>query len=154
MKIKEFSNGGVYSEYKGIDKSKSDYKLVKNIGIEFARMGEEVKTTPKLHFKSIEYQQIYRLLIGTKYYGKCPDILVGSKFFEVESYVPPLSKRKVDNMFTRGLSQSNNIVIDNSKGITDRRLKKIINNRIRLGQNINEVWLYEKGKIRLLYKKQ
>ena len=55
-----------------------------------------------------------------------PDIKVGNKFYEVESFVPPISKRKANNMFTRGLSQSNNVVINNNKGFTERFLKKMV----------------------------
>ena len=32
--------------------------------------------------------------------------------------------------------------------------KRMIYKRVSIGQDINEVWLYEKGKVRLLYKKQ
>ena len=152
--VKGFANGGSYSEHVSTNILKSDYKLLKNIGIEFARMGENVRANPDLHVKSKEYDMVYGELKGTKYYGKNPDIAVGNKFYEVESFVPPISKRKANNMFTRGLSQSNNVVLNNNKGFTERYLKKMVYNRVRMGQNINEIWLYEKGKIRLLYKKQ
>ena len=152
--IKTFKNKGVYKEHISINKTLSDYKTVKNIGIEFARLGKEVKAVPVVHFKSPEYQKIYESLIGTKYYRKCPDLLIDEKFYEVENYLPPFNKDKINGMFTKGLKQSSNIVINNTKGASDRYIKKIIHQRIRIGQNIDEVWLYEKGKIRLLYKKQ
>ena len=152
--VKEFPNGGSYSEHIIINKSKSDYKLVKSIGIEFARMGENVKANPDLHVKSKEYDMVYGKLKGTKYYGKNPDLLVGNKYYEVESYTRPFKKGKIRKMLNHGLVQSNNIIIDNTKGSSERYIKKLIYNRIKLNQNVNEVWLYEKGKIRLLYKKQ
>ena len=151
-KVKEFASGGIYSEHINIDKEKSDYKLVKKIGIEFSKMGENVKTVPRLHYKSEEYNIIYGALIGTKYERKCPDILVGSKFYEVESYKPPFKRDKISGMFSNGLKQSPNIVINNNKGASDRIFKRTIHNRISIGQKINEVWLYEKGKIRMIYK--
>jgi len=152
--VKTFKGGGVYREHIAFDKKKSDYKVVKNVGIEFARLGQPVKAVPNLHFKSDEYKQIYSALEDTKYHKKCPDLLVGEIFYEVESYVPPFKKDKISGMFGKGLKQSPNIVINNNKGATDRYIKKIIYQRIAIGQNINEVWLYEKGRIRLLYKKQ
>ena len=108
--VKSFANGGIYCEHIGIDKEKADYKLVKNIGIEFAKMGEEVKANTEIHFKSAEYPKVFGLLLGTKYERKCPDLTVGIKFYEVKSFVPPMTKRSLSNMFSKALSQSNNIV--------------------------------------------
>jgi len=144
--VKTFKNGGTYSEYLAIDKKRSDYTMVKNVGIEFAKLGQQVKAVPKLHFKSDEYKQIYSTLEGTKYHKKCPDLLVGEMFYEIESYVPPFKKDKISGMFGKGLKQSPNIVVNNNKGATDRFIKKIIYQRMAIGQYINEVWLYEKGK--------
>ena len=152
--IKTFENKGIYKEHVFINKTQSDYKIVKNIGIEFAHLGKEVKATPVVHFKSPEYQTIYKSLIGTKYYRKCPDLLIDDKFYEVENYLPPFNNDKINGMFTKGLKQSPNIIINNTKGASDRYIKKIIYKRIYIGQNIDEVWLYEKGKIRLFFKKQ
>ena len=152
--VKTFKNGGVYKEHIDIDKTQSDYILVKNVGIEFARLGKEVRATPAVHFKSPEYAKIYGILEGTKYYRKCPDLLVDDKFYEVETYIPPFSKNKIRNMLKKGLLQSSKIIINNTKGASDRYIKKLIYDRIDKGQTIIEVWLYVKGKIRLLYKKQ
>ena len=147
-------NNGIYKEHISIRKTQADYKIVKNIGIEFARLGKEVEATPVVHFKSTEYHTIYESLIGTKYYRKCPDLLIDGQFYEVETYTPPFSKNKVRNMLKKGLLQSSQIIINNTKGASDRYIKKLIHDRIDKGQTISEVWLYEKGKIRLLYKKQ
>ena len=152
--IKNFKNGGIFKEHILIDKTQSDYTMVKNVGIEFARLGKSVDATPILHFKSLEYAKIYGALENTKYYRKCPDLLIDSRFYEVEGFIPPFSKKKIKNMLKHGVVQSNNIVLNNNKGTSDRYIIKLIHQRIRLGQEINEVWLYEKGKIRMLYKKQ
>ena len=152
--IKTFKNRGIFKEHISIDKAQSDYAIVKNVGIEFARLGKSVEATPVLHFKSTEYTEIYSALEGTKYYRKCPDLIINGKFYEVEGFIPPFSKKKIKNMLTHGVLQSNNIVLNNNKGASDRYIIKLIYQRIRLGQDINEVWLYEKGKIRMLYKKQ
>ena len=96
--VKTFKNGGIFKEYIFIDKNQSDYLIVKNIGIEFARLGKSVEATPVLHFKSYEYAIIYSSLQGTKYYRKCPDLCIDGQFYEVETYIPPFSKNKVSNM--------------------------------------------------------
>ena len=44
------------------------------------------------------------------------------------------------------------IIIDNSKGAADRIIRKAIMARLRIGTDIDEVWLYEKGRKRLFYK--
>jgi len=57
-------------------------------------------------------------------------------------------------MLSRGLSQSSRIIINNNKGASHRYIKNAIGNRLRLGQEIDEVWVYEQGEIILCYKKQ
>ncbi|MDO4725926.1 MAG: phage minor head protein [Porphyromonadaceae bacterium] len=150
-KVKEFKNGGAYFEHEQVDRQSGDYKMIKRIGGEFARMGMVAKATPKLHFKGPEYKAVYGSLIGTKYERKCPDLLVDGKFYEVESFIPPFSKRKMGNMIKKGLLQSDRIIINNTRGCSDRYIKKLIVDRIKKGQNIKEVWIYNKGKIRLLH---
>jgi len=117
-------------------------------------MGREAKATPVVHFKSQEYADIYGVLENTKYYRKCPDLKIDGKFYEVEGYVPPFKRDKISGMLGKGLVQASHVVINNTKGASDRYIKKIMFDRIRQRQCVDEVWLYEKGKIRLLYKKQ
>ena len=150
--LKTFKNGGVYKEHISVDKSKFDYKIVKNTGIGFARLGKNVTATPVLHYKSAEYAQIYGALENTKYYRKSPDLLVDGKFYEVESFTPPFKKDKINGMLRRGIKQSPYIVLNNSKGAADRYIKKMIYDHINVNNDIKEVWLYEKGNLRLLYK--
>ena len=150
---KKFKNNGKIEVIEGL-KKKADYKDLKTIARCFASKGDSVKITTDIHFKDKKYKEVFGGLIGTKYERKCPDFIINGKFYEYESYTPPISKRNFNNMFTRGLSQANNLIIDNNKSMVDRIIKKTIFNRIRLGQEINEVWLFEKGKVRLLYKKQ
>ena len=57
-------------------------------------------------------------------------------------------------MLKRGFSQSSYVIIDNNKGASDRYIIKLTHQRSKLRQDINEVWVYEKGKARMLYKKQ
>jgi len=120
----------------------------------FAKEGKTARLNPVVHFKSIEYKEIYKSLIGTIYERKCPDLLINGLFYEFENYTPPFKKDKLRRMLNHGLKQSDKIIINNSKGASDRYIKKLIFDRIRLNQTINEVWLYEKGNVRHLYKKQ
>lgn len=151
-KVKEFKNGGAYLEHEQVDRQGSDYRMIKRIGVEFARMGMVAKATPKLHFKDPEYKAIYGSLIGTKYERKCPDLLIDGKFYELESFSGKWAKIKLKHMLSNGLKQSDRIVINNTKGGSDRIIRKLIKARENIGARISEVWLYEKGKLRLFYK--
>lgn len=151
---KSYKNGGEISVHNAIDKKKSDYKAVLTAGNQFAKAGHKVKLTPSLHFKSEEYKNIYDSLLGTKYERKCPDLQIGEHFYEFEGYVPPFKKEKIGRMISHGLKQSPYIIIDNTKGAADRFIRRSILSRIKQGLNIEEVWLYEKGNVRLFYKKQ
>lgn len=51
--------------------------------------------TPRLHFKSSEYRQVYSKLLGTIYENKCPDFDIDDVFYEYEGYIPPFKTRKV-----------------------------------------------------------
>ena len=58
--------------------------------------------------------------------------------------------RILKRMLTNGVVQSQYIIIDNSKGASDRYIRKCIMAKKRLS-TIEEVWIYEKGKIRLFF---
>lgn len=146
---KIFSNGGKLYIHPDVDIDKDDYKAMKRICLQFAKRGHEVKMTPRIHYKSEEYAHIYKNLIGTKYYKKCPDFSVDDVFYEYEGFVKPWSKKKVGRMLSHGMAQSDCIVINNTKGCTDRFIRKQIISRQRLTPTgIKEVWVYEKGEIR------
>lgn len=148
-----FKNGGKLYVHPDIDKDKADYKDMKRICLQLAKMGHEVRMTPRLHCKSEEYKQIYGSLIGTKYENKCPDFSVDGVFYEYEGFVKPWNKKKVGHMLSHGLQQSSRVVINNTKGCSDRFIRKAVMARIHLpGQEVNEVWIYEKGNVRLFYK--
>ena len=148
-----FKNGGKLYVHPDIDKDKADYKDMKRICLQLAKMGHEVRMTPRLHCKSEEYKQIYGSLIGTKYEKKCPDFSVDGVFYEYEGFVKPWNKKKVGHMLSHGLQQSSRVVINNTKGCSDRFIRKAVMARIHLpGQEVNEVWIYEKGNVRLFNK--
>ena len=154
---KQYENGGKVLIHELVDRTISDYRTLVTIANQFAMEGEMVKITPRVHFKSEEYKEIYGALMGTIYERKCPDLQIDELFYEYESYIPPFNKKKISHMIKKGAEQSNRIIINNSKGASDRFILRNIRERMEdknFKYEIKEVWLYEKGKIRLLFKIQ
>ena len=50
--------------------------------IRAAEQGHEVKVLRAFHYKDPLYREVYGELIGTRYYRKCPDLLVDGEFVE------------------------------------------------------------------------
>lgn len=149
----KYKNGGELWSYPQIDKKKLDYKAIRTMCDFFAKQGNIVEITPSVHRKSKEYVSIYSKLIGTKYEGKCPDFSINGTFYEFEGFVKPWNKNKVGRMLSHGMIQSDHVVIDNTKGCSDRFIRKAIMARMNKSPNaFSEVWIYEKGKIRLFFK--
>ena len=149
---REYDKGGQVLLMKGLDKSKPDYRDLLVIADCFARLGKKVLVLNSLHYKDPMYHYVFGNLIGTRYYRKCPDLLVDDTFYEYESYNRPWNKKKIQRMISNGLRQSSYIIIDNNKGAVDRHIKKLIQARLNLNAPIDEVWIYEKGTIRPIYK--
>jgi hypothetical protein len=150
--IKAFKGGGVVYVMRGIDKDKPDYKTIVTLANLFAKEGHNVKILTSVHFKSIEYQTVFKGLIGTKYDRKCPDLLIGEDFYEYEGFENPWKKEKVRRMLSHGMKQSSKMIINNTKGASDRFIRQAIVARLNVGAIIKEVWLYEKGRKRLFFK--
>ena len=150
---KKFTNSGKIEIIDGYKKKKDHSDLI-SISRFFAQKGDEVKITTDIHFKDEKYKEVFGDLIGTKYERKCQDLIISGKYYEYESFISPFKKTKLLRMLSNGLKQSSRIIINNNKGASHRYIKNIIGNRIRLGQEINEIWVYEKGETTLLYKKQ
>lgn len=147
-----YPNGGEVLIHHLADTKKPDYAPIITIAQHFAKAGEVVKVTPSVHRKSEEYKSIYGQLIGTKYEGKCPDLLIGDRFFEFEGFVKPWNKNKVGRMLSHGIKQSPYIIIDNTKGCSDRFIHNMIKARLNAKAEISEVYVYEGGKLRILFK--
>jgi len=150
---KKYKSGGDVLIHELINKKASDYKDILTIAVNFAKQGETVKLTPVLYYKSEAYQEIYGALDGTKYERKCPDLKIGNYFYEYESFKPPFRLRKLSRMLSHGGRQSSRIIINNNKGASDTYLRRYIHSQIRQGAYFDEVWAYEKGKVRLLFKR-
>ena len=148
---KQYENGGKVLIHKNINKKASDYKPLITIANLFAKEGKIARLTPVVHFKSNEYKEIYGSLIGTLYERKCPDLEIDGIFYEFENYTPPFRKIKISHMFNSGFKQSSRIIINNSKGASDRYVKRLIYDRINNKILVDEVWLYERGMLRQLF---
>ena len=99
-----------------------------------------------------DYDCVYGSLKGTPFYGKCPDLKIGEFWYEHEGFTSDNPKRAFNNMMNHGLKQSNRIIIDRP-GLTERYMRNSVINRLKLGANIEEVWIRETdGILTLLYK--
>ena len=151
---KKYDNNGRIEIIDGY-KRKTDHKDLVSIARFFAINGDSVKITTAIHYKDEKYKEVFGSLIGTKYERKCPDLIINGKFYEYENYKRPFKSEKISNMISNGIKQSSRIIINNNKGSIHRSIKKNIHNRVvNEKQHIDEVWVYEKGCVTLLYKKQ
>ena len=143
--LKKYKNGGRIEVYKTVDRTVNDFDKKFDSCNYFAKQGKKTVMTPKVHHKDPAYKEIYSSLIGTKYEGKCPDFKIEDDFYEHEGF--DVSKntnptRTFSNMISRGISQSNRIVIDDNN-IGRVWAQRNIYNRVKNGQDINEVWILE-----------
>jgi hypothetical protein len=129
-----------------------DYRDLMAVAKSFARQGRNVDLLAAVHYKDPLYQIVFGRLIGTRYYRKCPDLLIDGRYYEFESFIAPWTKKKVSHMLSSGMKQCSRLIIDNNKGASDRHIRKLIQARIHLNAPLDEVWLYEKGEVRLFYK--
>jgi len=112
-----------------------------------------VLVTPKRSRGSkFDYADVYGSLAGTRYEGKCPDLLIDGKWYEHEGFTDGKPKRAFSNMLSRGLKQSDRLIIDRP-GLTDAYMKRVIGQRVMEGQQIVEIWLCAGGMLRPLYEK-
>ena len=148
---KTFPSGGKVSLMSGLDKTCSDYNDLLSIASCFARLGKDVKILAPVHFRDPMYLRVFGALIGGPYERKCPDLLIDGLFFEYESYNRPFKSRKICHMVRRGSEQSERIIIDNNKGVSDRlltdRVQRMIKDRS-FRRKILELYAYEKGIVR------
>lgn len=85
-------------------------------------------------------------------FGKCPDLKIDGVFYEHEGFVTNNPKRAFSNMVSHGLKQSNRIIVE-KPNLTEAYMKRVIKQRIMERHIIDEVWVKEEDKLRLLYKK-
>lgn len=136
-----------------VNRNDSDFDRLMDVAKYFASEGKNVWLTPKMSRPAkFDYDCVYESLKGTIYYGKCPDIKINDHWYEHEGFITQNPKRAFRNMLNDGLKQSDRLIID-KPDLTDAYMKRVIRQRVMDGQPINEIWLLENGKPRLLYKK-
>ena len=151
--VATFENGGWVAVHEHVSEQESDYQKLMTIALFFAKRGKQVTLTPKLtRFPKFEYARIYGSLIGTKYEGKCPDMLIDGKWYEHEGFTSDNPKNAFRNMQTHGLKQASKLIIE-APELTEAYMKRVIRQRIKKGQEITEIWISKKECLSLLYKK-
>ena len=133
---KRYKNGGKVLIHSEVNRKQSDFTDLLSIANVFAKGGKVVALTPRVHYKSDEYKEIYGSLIGTAYERKCPDLKIGEHFYEYESYLSPFKIKKISHMIRKGTEQAERIFIDNNKGCSDRYIFTNIYNRLRINSKI------------------
>jgi hypothetical protein len=116
-----------------------------------AERGHEVKVLHAVHYKDPLYREVFGELIGTRYYRKCPDLLVDGEFIEYESYTSLQPKNAFRNMLHKGLVQSD-IVILRQCNLTDGYMMRALQGYIQNGHSISKVMLFDGTNVRTLYK--
>jgi len=147
---KQYPNGGKIWLMVGLESIGSDYEDILAIANCLAESGHEVKILRAVHYKDPLYREVFGELIGTKYYRKCPDLLVDGNFVEYESFTSGQSKNAFRNMLHNGLMQSDGIIIRNCN-LTDGYMLQQIQGKMKNGTAISKIWIYNGVNVRLLY---
>lgn len=148
-----FPNGGKILIHELVSSKDSDYTKLIDVATFFAAMGKEVRLTPKMKRPpQFEYASIYGSLVGTRYVNKCPDMLVDDFWYEHEGFISSNPKNAFRNMLNDGLIQASRLVID-KPNLTEAYMKRVIRQRIKDGQMIDEIWVKDGTSIQLIYKK-
>ena len=147
---KQYPSGGMIWLMFGLDNSGSDYDDILAIAECLAKSGHEVKVLHAVHYKDPLYREVYGELIGTRYYRKCPDLLVDGDFVEYESYKTNQPKKAFRNMLHNGLEQSDSLII-RSCNLSITYMTRQIQGYAKKGMPVSQVWIYDGKEIRTLY---
>lgn len=148
---KQYPSGGKIWLMMGLESTGSDYDDIIAIATILAERGHEVKVLHAVHYKDPLYREVFGELIGTRYYRKCPDLLVDGEFIEYESYTSEQPKNAFRNMLHKGLVQSD-IVILRQCNLTDGYMMRALQGYIQNGHSISKVMLFDGTNVRTLYK--
>ena len=146
---KEYPDGGKIWLMLGLDTAGSDYDDILAIANCLAEKGHEVKVLHAVHYKDPLYRMVFGELIGTRYYRKCPDLLVDGSFVEYESYTSDQPKNAFRNMLHNGLAQSDNVILRHCH-LTDAYMTQQIRGQLQKGIPVSRIWLFDGKDIRLL----
>lgn len=148
--FKQYPNGGKIWLMPGLDETGSDYKDILAIAKCLAHSGHEVKMLHAVHYRDPLYRKVFGELMETRYYRKCPDLLVDGEFVEYESYTSDHPKNAFRNMLHNGLAQSDNIIIRHCN-LTDAYMIQQIRGQIQNGVSVLSVSVFDGKDVRLLY---
>ena len=148
---KQYPNGGIVWLMLGMDSSESDYNDILAVAGCLASDGHEVKVLHAVHYKDPIYREVFGELIGTRYYRKCPDLLVDGDFVEYESYRSYQPKNAFRNMLHNGLAQSDSVILRHCNLTDGYMMRKILSKREK-GVDITMVWIFDGQGLRTLYK--
>ncbi len=148
---KQYSNNGKIWLMLGLDTTGSDYYDILSIAECLAKEGHEVKVLHAVHYKDPLYRAVFGELIGTRYFRKCPDLLVDGEYVEYESYKTDRPKNAFRNMLHNGLSQSDTIIVRGCQ-LADGYMMRTIKGYIQNGYLISTIFIYDGKNVRLLYK--
>ena len=148
---KQFPSGGTIWRMLGFDETGTDYDDILAVAECLAENGHEVKILHAVHYKDPLYRKVFGELIGTRYYRKCPDLLVNGEFVEYESYTSNQPKNALRNMLHNGLTQSDSVIIRQSN-LTDGYMLRAIQGYLQNGFSISKIQLFNGQYIRTLYK--
>lgn len=147
---RQYPGGGKVWLMPSLEQIHSDYYDILAIANYLAEEGHEVKMLHAIHYKDSLYRRIYGNLIGTRYYRKCPDLLVDGDYYEYESYKTDHPKRAFRNMLHNGLAQSANIIIHHCD-LTDGYMLQQIHGQVKNGVPVANVWIFNGKTVRQLY---
>ena len=157
--VKEYPNGGKITISNLVNTEGSDYERVYNCCDFFAKQGKETTILPRFNspLRNELYQQLYADLQGTPYWGKCPDFKVGNKLYEHEGFLGDANTlsfkeafKKATHMLGKGIKQSDKVVIDYTPCDYDSVIRTI-EERIKSGQIISEVWVLRNGTLERIF---
>ena len=147
---KQYPIGGKIWLMLGLETTGSDYDDILAVADCLAENGHEVKVLHAVHYKDPMYREVFGELIGTKYYRKCPDLLVDGIFVEYESFNSDQPKNAFRNMLHNGLTQSDNVILRHCN-LTDGYMLQQIRGKTKNGIAVSHVWIYDGKSVRLLY---
>ena len=147
---KQYPDGGSVWLMLGLEDTGTDYGDILAIATLLAERGHEVKVLHAVHYKDPLYHAVFGELIGTRYFRKCPDLLVDGDFVEYESYTTAPPKKAFRNMLHNGLSQSEMIILRHCN-LTDGYMFQQIRGQHQNGVPVTRVWIFDGIDLRLIY---
>lgn len=147
---KQYPNGGKIWLMSGYAETGSDYKDILAIAECLANSGREVKVLRAVHYKDPLYHKVFGGLIGTRYYRKCPDLLIDGHFVEYESYQTTQPKKAFRNMLHNGLEQSDCLIM-RSCNLAVSYMTRQVQGYVKKGMLISRISIFDGKTITTIY---